>query len=392
METTTIIRSIRHYLPLFIAIAAIALYTSCSSSTAGNTAQPPQELPVVSITSKPVTVYSEFTASLQGKRDIEIRPQVDGNLEAIYVDEGAYVHKGQPLFKIDARPYTEQLNNANATLLSAKASLANALINVNKLTPLVQNNVISDVQLQSAKAAYDAAKANVEQAKAQVESAKINVGYTTITAPADGYIGTIPFKTGSLVVKSQADALTVLSENKEMHAYFTLSESDFINFKSRFAGATLQDKIKHLPEVELVLADNSIYPEKGKVELAEGQFSKTDGTISFRANFSNPNGLLRSGNTGKIRLSNTVTNSLLVPQEATFELQDKVFVYALTDSNKVVGKPLTVTGTSGNFYLVSGGIKAGDKIVYQGIDRLHDGVIIKPKTMPADSLFKTAAL
>ncbi|MFB9844943.1 efflux RND transporter periplasmic adaptor subunit [Mucilaginibacter ginsenosidivorans] len=392
METTTIIRSIRHNLPLLIAVAAIVLHTSCSSSTAGNTAPPPQELPVVSITSKPVTVYSEFTASLQGKRDIEIRPQVDGNLEAIYVDEGAYVYKGQPLFKIDARPYTEQLNNANATLLSAKASLANALINVNKLAPLVQNNVISDVQLQSAKAAYDAAKANVEQAKAQVESAKINVGYTTITAPADGYIGTIPFKTGSLVVKSQADALTVLSENKEMHAYFTLSESDFINFKSRFEGATLQEKIKHLPEVELVLADNSTYPEKGKVELAEGQFSKTDGTISFRANFSNPNGLLRSGNTGKIRLPNTVTNSLLVPQEATFELQDKVFVYALTDSNKVVGKPVTVTGTSGNFYLVSGGIKAGDKIVYQGIDRLHDGVIIKPKTMPADSLFKTAAL
>jgi len=389
---TTIIRSIRHNLPLFIALAAIVLHTSCSSTTAGNTAPLPQELPVISISSKPVTTYTQFTAALQGKRDIEIRPQVDGNLEAIYVDEGAYVHKGQSLFRIDARPYSEQLNNANASLLSAKASLANAAINVNKLTPLVQNNVVSDVQLQSAKAAYDAAKANVEQAKAQVESAKINVGYTTIKAPADGYIGTIPFKTGSLVLKSEANALTVLSENKEMHAYFTMSESDFINFKTRFEGATLQDKIKKLPEVELVLADNTIYPIKGKIELAEGQFSKTDGTISFRATFSNANGLLRSGNTGKIRLPNVVTNSLLVPQEATFELQDKVFVYALTDSNKVVGKPLTVTGTSGNFYLVSGGIKAGDKIVYQGIDRLHDGVIIKPKEMPADSAKKTAAL
>jgi len=260
------------------------------------------------------------------------------------------------------------------------------------LTPLVQNNVVSDVQLQSAKAAFDAAKANVEQAKAQVESAKINLGYTNIGAPADGYIGTIPFKTGSLVLKSEANALTVLSENNIIRAYFTMSESDFINFKSRFEGATLQDKIKKLPEVELVLADNTVYPVKGKIELAEGQFSKTDGTITFRAAFPNANGVLRSGNTGKIRVPSLVTNSLLVPQEATFELQDKVFVYALTDSNKVIGKPLTIAGTSGNFYLVSGGLKPGEKIVYQGIDRLHDGVVIKPKSMPADSLFKTASL
>ena len=385
--------AIRQNLILFISIAGLVLHSSCNSSSANNmAAMPPQELPVISVTSRPVTTYTEFTASVQGSRDIEIRPQVDGYLQGIYVDEGARVHKGQMLFQVDERPFREQLNTANAMLLSAKASLESAAINVSKLTPLVQNNVISDVQLKSAKAAYDAAKANVAQAEAQVQTAKINLGYTHITAPADGYIGSIPFKTGSLVGKSQVEALTVLSENKDVHAYFSMSEVDFIKFKEQIAGNTIQEKIKQLPPVELVLADNSIYPAKGRVELAEGQFGKTTGTISFRATFPNTSGLLRSGNTGKIRIPNQVSNALLVPQEATYELQDKVFAYALTDSNKVVGKPLTIAGTSGNFYLVSGGIKPGEKIVFQGVDRLRDGMVIKPKLMPADSVFKAASL
>ncbi|MBE9586829.1 efflux RND transporter periplasmic adaptor subunit [Mucilaginibacter sp. JRF] len=386
------ILSIRQNVPLFVSIAALVLYSSCNSSTAGGGAPPPQELPVVAIESKPVTTYTEYTASLEGNRDIEIRPQVDGYLEAIYVDEGAIVKKGQPLFKIDARPFREQYNTANAMLLSAQAALENASINVSKLTPLVENNVVSDVQLRSAKAAYNAAKANVAQAQAQAESAKINLNYTNVTAPADGYVGSIPFKTGSLVGKGQVDPLTVLSENKAVHAYFTMSEVDFINFKEQYAGSTIEAKIKHLPEVELLLADNTTYPQKGKVELAKGQFDKTNGTISFRATFANNSGLLRSGNTGKIRIPSISANSLLVPQEATFELQDKVFVYALTDSNKVVGTPLTVTGTSGHFYLVSKGLKAGDKIVYKGIDRLRDGVVIKPQIITADSVQKTASL
>jgi membrane fusion protein, multidrug efflux system len=395
METLrTITRTIRLNLVLFISIAGMVVYSSCGTSSAENAAgaPPAQELPVITVAEKPVTTYSEYTASLQGTRDIEIRPQVDGYLEAIYVDEGAYVHKGQQLFKIDARPYLEQLNTAKAILLSAKAALANADINVKKLAPLVQNNVISDVQLQSAKAAYDAAAANVAQAKAQVQSAQINLDYTSVKAPADGFIGKIPFKTGSLASKLQVEPLTVLSENKTVYAYFTMSEVDFIHFKENFAGNTIQEKINHMPAVELVLADNAPHPYKGKVELAEGQFDKTSGTISFRATFDNANGLLRSGNTGKIRIPSVSEASLVVPQEATFEVQDKIFVYALTDSNKVVGTPLTVTGTSGRFYVVSKGLKNGDKIVYKGIDRLRDGMIIKPNVIPADSLLKTASL
>lgn len=386
----------RHTIGIGLALMTVISLTlySCNSSSASN--QPavaaPVEYPVVSVSSSDVTTYSEFTASLEGSRDIEIRPQVDGYISAIYVDEGAFVKKGQPLFKIDARPYTEQLNTANANLLSAKAALENASINVNKLTPLVQNNIVSDVQLKSAKASYDASRAMVAQAQSQVQSAKINVGFTTITAPASGYVGGIPFKTGSLVGRSQPQALTVLSENKSVHAYFTMSEVDFIDFKTDYTGNTIQEKIKSLPEVELVLADNTVYPVKGRVELAQGSFDKTNGTISFRAIFNNDAGLLRSGNTGKIRIPDQSTNTLLVPQQATFELQDKIFAYTVGDSNKVMGIPLTVTGTSGRYYMVSKGVKSGDKIVYEGIGRLADGMIIKPKLLSADSLMKAETL
>jgi RND family efflux transporter, MFP subunit len=304
------------------------------------------------------------------------------------VDEGARVKKGQLLFKIDPQPYLEQLNNANALYMAAKASLEDAEINVNKLVPLVENNVISEVQLKSAQAAYNVAKANVAQTSAAIQSARINLGYTSITAPANGYIGRIPYKMGSLVGRSTPDPLTVLSETKDVHAYFSMSELNFQQFKDQFAGSTIEEKIKQMPPVELVLATDSAYSQKGKVELAEGQFDKTTGTINFRATFPNAQGLLRSGNTGKIRIVRNLGNSIVIPQEATFELQDKIFVYAVGDSNKVASRPITVAGTSGNYYLVLGGVNQGEKIVYTGLDRLRDGAVIQPRPMSMDSLLR----
>ena len=374
---------------LTLAIATVVV-VACKSSAdnAGGFQMPPQELPVITVSSIPATTYQEFTASLQGKKDIEIRPQVDGYIDRIYVDEGARVRKGQPLFHVNDRPYREQLNNAKASLAAARANLANAQINVSKLTPLVQNNVISDVQLKTAQAAYNAAQANVAQAEAVVQSAQISVGYALIKAPADGYIGKIPLKTGSLVGTTTAEPLTILSETKEVYAYFSLSENDFIQFKNQFTGNTIEEKIKQLPPVELVLADNSIYPEKGKVEIAEGQFDRTTGTINFRASFPNTQGVLRSGNTGKIRIAKSFANTIVIPQEATYELQDKVFVFAVGDSNKVASKPINIAGTSGNYYLLQGGISAGEKIVYTGLERLRDGAVIIPQPMSMDSLLK----
>jgi len=374
---------------LWLIIGAIFLY-ACNSSSGNEGAfqMPTPALPVITVSSLPATIYQEFTASLQGRKDIEIRPQVDGYIDKIYVDEGARVRKGQPLFHINDRPYREQLNNAKASLSAAKANLASAQINVSRLTPLVQNNVVSDVQLKTAQAAYDAAQASVAQAEAVVENAQISLGYALITAPADGYIGKIPLKTGSLVGTTTAEPLTVLSENHEIHAYFSLSENDFIKFKNQFAGNTIEEKIKQMPPVELVLADDNLYPQKGKVEIAEGQFNKTTGTINFRATFPNDEGVLRSGNTGKIRIARTISNSIVIPQEATYELQDKVFVFAMGNDNKVVSKPITIAGTDGNYYLVQSGINPGEKIVYTGLDRLKDGAVIQPQPMSMDSLLK----
>lgn len=369
-----------------IYILMIAGLYSCTSAANNQQAPEVQSLPVVTVQQQNATLTQDYNASIEGTKNIDLRPHVDGYLQTIYVDEGAHVRKGQILFKIDDRPYVSQLNNARASLMSAKANLEAARINVDKLTPLFQNHLISDVQVKSAQAAYDAAKANVAQADAVVRNAEINVGYTTITAEVDGYIGRIPYKIGSLVSSTSPEPLTVLSEIQQVYAYFSLSENDFIQFKQRYPGATLEEKLKQMPPVELVMANDSIYSEKGKVEIAEGQFDKNLGTISFRATFPNPNGLLRSGNTGKIRVPLTVNETLVIPQEATYDVQDKTFVFMVEDSNKVEGHPISVMARKGNYYLVNGGVKAGDKIVYAGLDRLHDGVVIKPVSMSMDSL------
>jgi membrane fusion protein, multidrug efflux system len=379
---------------LFNIIIPALIFYGCQSSAAsgGNYEQPLQTLPVITLMSMPATTYQEFSASLEGSKDIEIRPQVDGYLDKIYIDEGAYVRKGQSLFHIDSRPYAEQLNTAKANLNAAKANLAKAQIDVSKITPLVQNNVVSDVQLKSAQAAYDAASASVAQANALVHAAEINVGYTLIKAPVDGYIGRIPHKTGSLVGHTTSEALTVISEIKEVYAYFSLSEKDFLEFKTQFAGNTIEEKIEKMPDVQLVLPDGNIYPQKGKVQIVAGQFDNSVGAINFRAAFPNTERLLRSGNTGKVRIAKLINNALIVPQEATFEIQDKVFVFALNDSNKVISKPIVISGKTSSYYFVESGVQPGEKIVFSGVANLRDGMAIKPEPVSADSLLKIKPL
>jgi membrane fusion protein (multidrug efflux system) len=380
-------------------IAALALLYSCKneSATAGNGTMPPPSLPVITATMLPATTYQDFPASVQGKRDVEIKPQVDGYLADIKVDEGAYVHKGQPLFLIDRKPFEEQLNNSKASLQAAEASMENAQINVDKLKPLVENKVISDVQLRSAQALYNNARAAADQARAAMESARINLNFTTIMAPSDGYVGTIPYKTGSLVTKGMDGALTVVSETKDMRVYFSMSESDFLQFKQKYAGNSVADKIKQMPPVQLVLADNSVYPQSGKVEIVEGQFDKAVGAIKFRASFPNLEGTLRSGSTGKVRIPTSFKSVLVIPQNATFELQDKVFVYTVGDSNKIATRPLTISGRTSNYYFVSDGVKQGDKIVLSSmattmIGGLRDGMVIAPQMISTDSLLKATPL
>jgi membrane fusion protein (multidrug efflux system) len=383
---------------IVLVIVSMVLYACNSSSGNPGTFQmPPPQLPVISVATAPATTYRDFPASLEGKVNVEIRPQVEGYLEKIYVDEGAYVTAGQLLFKIDPRVYNQQLNNATSNLHAAEANMERAKVEVDKLTPLVENNVISEVQVKTAKANYESAKATAEQSRATVASAQINVAYTSIRAPVSGYMGRIPFKIGSLVGKGEDDPLTILSQVNEMYAYFSMSEPDFIAFKNRYEGNTLEEKIKHAPPVELVLADDSVYSQKGKIELVEGQFDKTVGAINFRASFPNPSRILRTGNTGKIRLPQMFASVLIVPQEATFEIQDKIFVYTVADSNKIVTKPITVSGRTANYYYVSNGVNVGERIVLSSqstllMGGLRDGMPITPQMVSTDSLLRAKPL
>ena len=363
---------------ILIAIIAISLF-SCSPKPEAAQAPPPPTLPVANVVAGDQTTYQEYPASIEGTVNVEVRPQVSGALDKVFVDEGAFVSAGQPIFKINEQPYRAALNNALANLHAAEAAQGNAQLEVDKLTPLVANKVVSDYQLKTAKAAFQVAKANIESAKANVSTAQINLGYTLIKAPVSGYIGRLLKKQGSLVSPQDVEALTQLSDVHDVHVYFALGEKDFVGFKDQYAGATLKDKLQHLPSVALLLADGSEYAKQGKIDVIDGQFDKTTGAITVRATFANPNGLLRSGNTGKVRLSLNHENALIVPESATIEMQDKTFVFALADSNKVKKVPIHIIGKSGTNYLVNDGIKAGDQIVLSGIDKLQEGTVIKPE-------------
>jgi len=361
-----------------ISTCTVALImSSCADKTQNAAAAPTPVLPVMVIKTENSETDAEYPAALQGTVDVEIRPQVGGSLDRVLIDEGAYVTKGQTLFKINERPFREQLNNALASLHAYEAAYINAQLEVDKLTPLVQNKVVSDYQLKTAKASQKIASANIEQARAMVGSAKINLGYTNVTAPVSGYIGRLPKKQGSLVSAADPDALTTLSDVNEVYAYFSLSETDFITFKTRYAGKNIGDKIKNLPPVTLLLADNSVYTQTGKIDMVDGQFDKNTGAITVRAKFPNPDKTLRSGNTGKIRLGLQHDDAILVPQSATVEMQDKIFVFTVGKENKVNKMPITVIGKSGANYLVKDGVNSGDQLVLSGVDKLQEGQVIQ---------------
>lgn len=379
---------------IFIILVALLL-AACNNAAADVSAAPPATLPVLDIAATTATTESEFPAAIQGTTDVEIRPQVTGTLDRIYVDEGAYVTAGQPLFKINDNPYREQLNNANASLNAAEAAAENAQLEIEKLTPLVQNKVVSEYQLKAAKASLKLAKANVAQSRSIVGSAQINLGYTVIKAPVSGYIGRLPKKQGSLINPADPESLTTLSDTREVYAYFSLGENDFINFKSQYEGTTLNDKLQKLPPVSLLLSDNSVYSENGKIDMVDGQFDKTTGAITLRATFPNAKGLLRSGNTGKVKISLNHQNSLVIPQNATMEIQDKIFVFVVDKKNTVTRQPVTVSGKSGDDYLISDGLKTGDRIIAKGFESLPDGATIIPdpsvSEQPKQNTKKTVA-
>lgn len=346
--------------------------------------QPIKDYPVLVVKPDTVTLFQDYPATIQGQQNVEIRPKVDGFVEAIYVDEGATVKKGQKLFHISAPQYEQEVRTARAGVKTAEADVNAARMGVNKVAPLVAKGIISKYQLEGAQYTLQAKEAALAQAQATLANALTNLGYTTITSPVDGVMGTIPNKIGSLVSSTSADPLTTISSTANVYAYFSLSEKALLDFARRRPGNTLQEKLTNVPDVRLVLADGSLYPYPGRVKTAIGQINTETGASSFRATFPNPQGLLRSGSSGSVRTQRPMDDVLIIPQSATYELQGKRFAYVVGRDTAAHAAAITVVPTpDGDSFVVQKGLKAGQQIVLEGISGLKEGAKIRPKVVKA---------
>ncbi len=362
--------------------------TDEKAAQAAAAAAAPQPYPVFAVSEQSTTLNSDYPATIEGIQDIDIRPKVDGFIEQIFVDEGAVVKKGQLLFRINAPQYEQQVRTAAAAISSAEANVNAALLQVNKTKPLVEKDIISKYELEAAQLTLQSRRAALAQAKAELANAKVNLSYTSITSPVDGVVGSIPFKTGSLVNSNSAQPLTTVSNISKVYAYFSLNEKQLLDFANTYKGNTLGQQMKNIPAVSLVLADGNVYAQNGKIESINGQINTSTGSASLRATFPNPTAILKSGSSASVRIPQHVSNMILIPQKSTTDLQGKKFVYVLGDSAKVVSTPIEIMEiTKGNFYVVTKGLKVGDKVVLEGFQSLKDGTKIKPVALNADSLY-----
>ena len=369
----------RNYILASIAIILLGL-SSCKDLSQQQMAHGPMPFPVQSVEKGNVTTYSQYAANIEGEQNIEIRAKVDGFVEKIYIDEGSEVKKGQLLFKLSAETLNQQVNVANANIEVAKAQVVSAQVEVDKVSPLVKKNIISAVQLKTAESNLNAAKAQLIAAEASYMNAKENVDYTIIKSPVDGIVGSIPYRIGSLVGRSEAKPLTTVSNISNVYAYFSLNEKQLLQFNRQLNGNSIANKIKELPEVELILADGSTYDQKGKIETINGMVNPRTGSVSYRAMFPNPNNLLRSGISGNVKLPSTQSKVILVPQKATFELQGKKFVYLVDKDSKVLSKEVIVSESIDQNFIVQNGLMEGETYVLDGLIKLHEGMQILPQS------------
>lgn len=315
-------------------------------------------------------IEKKYPGIIEGSVNVDIKAQVSGYLEAIYVKEGDYVAKGQSLFKIKGDVFAEQVNNSNASYQAALANLTTAKLEVEKIKPLVEGKVFSEIQLKSAQANYEAAKAQVAQAKAALGSSRLNADFSLIKAPVSGYISRIPNRMGNLVTPNDATPLTTLSDINTVFVYFSMSEADYLSFAKKGISKT---------PVTLILANGENYEHKGKLEVASGSIDRTTGSIALKAIFPNPEKYLRSGGSARVVVNDNLSSVMAIPMASVKDIQDKFFVFTLSDSNKIVMKPIEIAGSSGTNYYAKSGVKPGDKIALNSIDVLGDGMEVQPK-------------
>lgn len=377
---------------LCLIASALLLLGSCKNKADKNSmaqADQPKDYTVLELTPRVANLNTDFPASIQGQQNIEIRPKIDGYVEKIYVDEGSVVRKGQLLFSINAPQYEQDVRTAEAGILTAKADVSSAKMQVSKVKPLVDKDIISKYELESAQYTLQSKLAALAQASATLANARINLAYTRISSPVSGVIGSLPYKLGSLVSGTTTDPLTTVYNTGNVFAYFAVNEKQLLNFTRNSKGNTFEQKIASMPNVLLLLSDGSTYAYQGKIETVNGLINSATGSANTRASFINPKGLIRSGSSATVRIPMKIDTAILVPQSATYELQDKRFVNVLDKNNKVKSQAIEVMqNTPGQFYVVQNGLSKGSKIVLEGAGTLKEGTVIKPKAADANSIYQ----
>lgn len=356
---------------LLCGISILLTLAACSKKNENKTNTSPQEYPVLKILKQDATLQSVYPVTIKGQEDVEIRPRVEGYINAIRVDEGSIVRKGQTLFQIDSPESEEKLSMAEAALNSAQAELNTAKVNVERIRPLAEKNIVSTTQLLTYENAYKTALAKLRQSEATLKSAQATMSWVNVTSPVDGVVGTISYRIGSLV--SKTDILTTVASTNNVFAYFSLNENELKLFLDKAEGKTQSEKIRNLPFVNLQLSDESLYSEKGKIQTISGIIDVSTGSANFRAEFPNKEGKLRSGASGKVIIPEQIAGAIIIPQKATFAQQDKVLVYKLQGDSVKQTIVFVTEMPDGKNYVVTDGLADGDQIISDGIATLSDG-------------------
>ena len=357
---------------IFTLLAVALLASSCKEQRQEASRQ---AYPVITVQKSAVEVTNDYPATIRGRQDIEIYPQVSGKIVKVAVTEGQRVSRGQTLFVIDQVAYRAALQNAEANVRAARAAAATARQTYVGKRELFEQKVVSEFELNTAHNAMLTAEAQLAQAKAQEVSARNDLSYTVVASPANGVVGTIPYRVGALVSSSSASPLTTVSDNSEMYVYFSMPENSMLALIRKYG--SVDKTIKQMPAVQLRLNDGTLYGKQGRVESISGVIDRQTGAVSLRAAFPNTGGLLHSGGSGNVLITEGIGSALTIPQGATYELQDKVFVYRVVDgkakSTRIEVTPLNEQKK----YIVRSGLKPGDVIVAEGAGMLQDGVTVK---------------
>lgn len=356
----------------------VSLLAACGNSQSGMKLGD-SEYAVLALNSSSSNQTTSYPATIRGTQDIEVRPQVSGFIVKLCVDEGATVRKGQPLFEIDPTQYKATVNQAKAAVAMAKANVNTLKLTEKNKKELFDKAIISSFEYQTAVNQLLSAEATLAQAEASLVSANQNLSFCTVISPSNGVVGTFPYRVGSLVSPSVAEPLTTVSEIGDVYVYFSMTEKELLQLTK--AGGTLKEQLDKMPAVQLQLADGTMLAETGKIDAVSGVIDQSTGSVSMRAVFPNNQNILRSGGTGNVVFPYSMDNIIMIPQSATVEIQDKKFVYVLQPDNTIKNVEIQISSLNdGKSYLVTKGLKSGDKIVVEGVQSLRDGQEIKPIT------------